>query len=66
MAYQCVDCSYKGKKFPQGACPSCGSNNIRGLKIKKDLPDKVAKPYRLVFAAALWCYLGFEIYKKIM
>jgi predicted ATP-dependent serine protease len=64
MAYRCLSCSHKGARFPAGACPGCGSFNIRKVADKK--PEPVArKPYRLVLALVLWLYLVVEIYRQL-
>ena len=59
--YQCQDCTYKGKQFIAGACPGCGSKNIR--KIVKQRPDEdkpaARRSYRMILAWALWAYLFY-------
>lgn len=65
MGYQCVDCSYKGKKFVGGACPACGSNNVRRETSDAKQEKPKVKPYRLVFAVALWLFFIVEVYKKL-
>lgn len=66
MTHKCLDCSYEGNYFPEGACPGCGSLNIRrpGGEGSKPLPKR--KPYRAILALALWIYLVFEIAKIVM
>ncbi|MCR8922450.1 hypothetical protein NO559_06680 [Dasania sp. GY-MA-18] len=66
MLYQCADCSYKGKTFNSGACPACGSNNIK--RSQPDAPQAEAakpKPYRLIAALVLWLIFMLELYKKL-
>jgi len=66
MDYHCVDCSYRGKKFLSGACPACGSNNIRRINVTADdSPVPTAKPYRLITAMVLWLFFIVEVYRKL-
>ncbi|WP_339669193.1 hypothetical protein [Dasania marina] len=65
MDYHCLDCSYQGKKFISGACPACGSNNIRRAQQDISTPVAKPKPYRLIAAVALWLLFLVELYKKI-
>ncbi|MCK9505145.1 MAG: hypothetical protein M0Q95_13315 [Porticoccaceae bacterium] len=66
MSYQCLVCSYKGRHFPGGACPGCGSFNVRKLDNPEQPSKPVArKPYRLMLAVALWFYLLVEIWKVL-
>ena len=64
MAYTCIDCSYKGNKFVNGACPACGSANVRG-EILGAGEEKEKKPYRLIVAIVLWLVFVVELYRKL-
>lgn len=66
MIYKCLDCSHEGSYFPDGACPGCGSLNIRRLKTTGGKPLPARKPYRAMFALALWVYLVLEIMKIVL
>ncbi|MGD9660780.1 MAG: hypothetical protein AB7U63_05860 [Porticoccaceae bacterium] len=66
MEYECLVCSYRGRHFPGGACPGCGSFKVRKLDGTGQQPKPVArKPYRLMLALALWLYLLVEIWKVV-
>ncbi|ARU59093.1 MAG: hypothetical protein MI864_19630 [Pseudomonadales bacterium] len=40
MSYQCGDCSYQGKQFPNGACPACGSRNVSRSGVEQNQPQE--------------------------
>lgn len=65
MGYQCRACSYKGKTFPGGACPACGSMQIVRLKKRDPLEDHARPPYRLALAIAMWIYLAYSLWQKL-
>ena len=57
--YQCQDCTYKGKHFPGGVCPGCGSRRIRRLDTPKsdEAEPRTRRSYLAMLAWALWAYL---------
>ncbi|MCB1615537.1 MAG: hypothetical protein KDI30_05940 [Pseudomonadales bacterium] len=65
MAYQCRDCSHKGRQFPGGSCPACGSFNI-GLQKKKPekIDEKARKPFRISLMGVLWLFWAVLVYRK--
>lgn len=65
-SYQCIDCSYSGQTFKAGACPACGSHNIRRTGAVDDSAKKPKKSrLRLVFAVGLWLVLAVLVYQKL-
>lgn len=65
MVYQCRDCSYKGKQFPGGSCPGCGSLNVGRLQQAPLKPTDARPPYRLALCVSLWFYLFYALYDKV-
>ena len=65
MAYQCLDCTYTGDRFPGGRCPGCGSARVVNLSSRQERRPVARKSYRLALAFALWVYLIIEIWKKM-
>lgn len=60
MSYQCLDCTYTARVFPGGACPGCGSPRIKRLQRRSQhRRTRARRPYRMVFAWALWAYLFY-------
>ena len=64
MTYQCRMCSYTGEYFPNGACPGCGSRNIRPVSRTGGRQPRARKPYMLALCAALWFYLIVLLWEK--
>jgi hypothetical protein len=64
MAHICLDCSFKGTRFPQGACPACGSRNISSGE--KDTQAKPPSRWSLFVLFALWAYLFYAIAMKLL
>lgn len=62
MAYQCLDCSHRGKRFPQGACPACGSHNVRSDQSREKTLSKPRPPYVLMFLIAVWLFVLYQQY----
>ncbi len=65
MAYQCHDCSFKGRKFPQGRCPACGSAHVTTAKNSSETSEK-RRPWSLIILILLWGYLVYAIYQKLL
>ncbi len=65
MSYQCQTCSYRGSRFPEGACPACGSRKVARTADKQTRPRRTRKPFLLLFCIALWLYLIVDIYRKL-
>ena len=66
MSYRCLDCSYKGTKFVNGACPACGSRNVQRIKQGEEQAEKpTQKPYRLIAMVLLWGVFIYELVKKL-
>jgi len=67
MAYQCNDCSFTHKgKFPGGKCPACDSFNVRSDQKTNKPTDKQHKSWHLIALAALWAYLLFLVFQKLV
>ena len=65
MAYQCKDCSYRGKLSGQGGdSPACGSYNIS--QGKAEIENKAGSKTRLVILVLLWTYLIASIIWKLV
>ena len=65
MTFQCKACSFKGKQFAGGACPACGSFNIRTLaKPPREPTVKMRSPFRLAFLAAIWILWIVLVYRQ--
>lgn len=57
--YQCKDCSFRGKSFPQGRCPACASHNV--IKPFKEQPKKRANNrLSLLVCVGLWTWLLYQ------
>lgn len=67
MSFQCLDCGLKGKQAEKGACPACGSFNLKNPGSQKLTPEKNKKSLKLksVAMTALWIYFGYLIFQKI-
>ncbi|MGH1373684.1 MAG: hypothetical protein ACRBBW_16705 [Cellvibrionaceae bacterium] len=63
QGYQCSDCSYKGRQFPQGACPACGSRQVSRLQDSENRETKHPR-WRLWLLLGLWGYLAFALFNK--
>lgn len=63
QGYQCKDCSYKGRQFPQGICPACGSSQVGRIQ-DSETTEKKHPRWRLWLLAALWGYLAFALFDK--
>ncbi len=66
MVFQCRDCSHKGKQFPQGACPACGSRNVARVGGRETEEEKPPGKLGLVICAALWIGLAVVIAQKFL
>lgn len=64
MAYQCRGCSYRGERFPAGACPACGSADVRSIARAPLRQTEARKPFRISFASALWLLLLVLLYRQ--
>jgi len=65
MEHQCRDCSYKGKRLSQGACPACGSANIGRLKQGEENPKPHSKLSAMVMLA-LWVLFAYLLFDKLL
>ena len=63
MALRCLDCGYRGKKFPAGKCPACGSFKISGLSKAKDEQPPARLSFRLAMLVAVWGYFLYSLYE---
>jgi len=66
MSFQCLDCGHKGKQAAKGACPACGSFNLKTIGARKLEPEKTKKSLTLksIAMTALWVYFGYLIFQK--
>jgi DNA-directed RNA polymerase subunit RPC12/RpoP len=62
MAYHCLDCSHRGQRFPNGACPACGSHNIRSDQQRSKVLAKPRPPYVLLLCIAIWLFVIYRQY----
>lgn len=63
--YHCQACSFQGRQFPQGVCPACGSAQIRRI-VEDEETQPSPRRWSLVVLVALWGYLGFALYDKLL
>lgn len=68
MFYQCRDCSHKGKQFPQGACPACGSRNVARIGAREGEGEDEKPPGKtgLVICVVLWISLAIVTAQKFL
>lgn len=65
MEHQCRDCSYRGTRLSQGACPACGSANI-GRPRKGDESAKPDAKVSTFVMLGLWVLLAYLLFDKLM
>lgn len=67
MSFRCLSCGHKGKKALQGACPACGSFNLKRADTQKLEPEKPQASQKLKSLAmtVLWLCLGYLIFQKL-
>ena len=65
MLYECLDCTHKGRHFPDGVCPGCGSARIQKQGGGGERRRFSQRRYRLALAVGLWLYLFVEIYRTL-
>lgn len=67
--YQCKACNFKGKLFPNGACPGCDSRNISRITNTTDNTDVAKKSTLkskliLVGVWGLFAYAVYDLFQK--
>jgi predicted RNA-binding Zn-ribbon protein involved in translation (DUF1610 family) len=63
QGYQCQACSYKGRQFPQGICPACGSNQVTRLQTKAQAETQTHR-WSVPVLVLLWGYLAYALFEK--
>jgi len=63
QGYQCNACSYKGRQFPQGICPACGSNQVTKIQTKTQANAQTNR-WSLPVLVLLWGYLAYALFEK--
>lgn len=67
MSYQCLDCSFKGKQFPGGSCPACGSRNVkRSQEAVTAQEKKKESKANLIIMIVCWVTLTIVLGKKLI
>lgn len=63
QGYQCKDCSYRGRQFPQGVCPGCGSRKVNRIQ-DNESTENPHPLWRIWVLVGLWGYLAFALLRK--
>lgn len=68
MSFKCLTCGFKGKKAKQGACPACGSFNIKQKRVMKLEPEENKKKLTIksIAMTALWLYFGYMLFQRFI